>query len=830
MKKRRTLFVVVCVFLATFVSFGQDWSMKSAKLMTPFAATIDTSNVLGEYPRPQMVRQNWMNLNGIWQFQPGTSATEGLPAKPLSGKILVPFPVESAISGVMQHYERLWYRRTFTVPSTWDGQRILVHFGAVDYESEVFINGHTLGIHKGGYDPFSFDITPYLTGTGPQELTVRVYDPTSNGGQPRGKQSLTPGGIMYTCTSGIWQSVWLEPVPQTAISNIRIVPDIDKSLLNLTVTTEGSATNQSITAVVKEGDVVVTTFEGAANSKLQIPVPNAKLWTPDSPFLYDLSITLNSEGAGIDSLTSYFGMRKISVGTVDGYKKLLLNNEFLFQIGPLDQGFWPDGLYTAPTDSALRYDIEKMKEFGFNMVRKHIKVEPYRWYYWADKLGLMVWQDMPSPNSYIDNPPAIDTLEFHTELRKMIETHWNCPSIIMWVLFNEGQGQHNTENYAKEVKAMDPSRIVNEASGWNLYGSGEVKDYHNYPAPSAPSSTTQALACGEYGGIAYSVNKHIWGPGFGYTKVYTSNALANLYDVYANDVTQFKTNNGMSAAVYTQITDVEIELNGLLTYDRAVTKADPKRIFESNSKIINKELFLTNVLPIAPESATMWKYTTSTPSSGWNTTSFNDSSWRSGQAGFGTANTPGTTVRTVWNTSDIWIRKQFSLGALPGSLVDSLLLYLHHDEACEVYINGVLATSLTGYTTGYSTLSLSANAKSALLPNASNVIAIHCNQVTGGQYIDAGLALRTFQKDPFLGLSEVSLNRYSIFSNLSHDTLFINGLDSDDASATIYDAKGSVVNQKSGRFSSIDVSSLSEGIYTLQINDRNEIHSFKFVR
>ncbi len=830
MKTTKALFCVACVCMTTLVSFGQDWSMKTAKLMTPFATTIDTSNVLGEYPRPQMVRQNWMNLNGIWQFQPGTSAAEGLPAGTLSSKILVPFPVESAISGVMQHYERLWYRRTFTVPSEWTGQRILVHFGAVDYESEVFVNGQTLGIHKGGYDPFTYDITSSLTGTGLQEMTVRVYDPTSDGGQPRGKQTLSPGGIMYTCTSGIWQSVWLEPVPQTSISNINIVPDIDKSVLNLTVSTEGQAANQTITAVVKDGDEVVTTFQGTVNSKMQIPVPDAKLWSPDSPFLYDLSITLNSDGVGVDSLTSYFGMRKISVGTVDGYKKLLLNNQFLFQIGPLDQGFWPDGLYTAPTDSALRYDIEKMKELGFNMVRKHIKVEPYRWYYWADKLGLMVWQDMPSPNSYIDNPPAIDTLAFHSELRKMIETHWNSPAIIMWVLFNEGQGQHNTEGYVSEVKALDPSRIVNQASGWSLYGSGDVMDIHNYPAPASPSSSTQTLACGEYGGIAYSVNKHIWGPGFGYTKVYTSKALSNLYDVYANDVTQFKTNNGLSAAVYTQITDVETELNGLLTYDRVVTKPDATKTFESNRKIMNDNMFLTSVIPIAPESATLWKYTISTPASDWNTSSFNDSYWRSGQAGFGTANTPGTTVHTVWNTSDIWIRKQFNLDNIPASLIDSLFLILYHDEACEVYINGVLATSLSGYITNYSTLSLSTAAKSAFIPNGSNLIAIHCNQVTGGQYIDAGLSLRTSQKNPLLNVSDITQSRFSIFSSPSRDTLYINGLDSDDASATIYDAKGILVNRKAGRFSSIDVSSLSEGVYTLRINDKSEAYSFKFVR
>lgn len=834
MKRRKTFYFFLCVFFASFVTYGQEWSMKSAKLMTPFAATVDTSNVLGEYPRPQMVRENWMNLNGIWQFQPSTSATEAMPTTPLSRKILVPFPVESAISGVMESHQRMWYRRTFTIPSMWAGQTILLHFGAVDYECEVFINGQSVGTHKGGYDPFSFDITRFLTEAGPQEITVRVYDPTDNGGQPRGKQTLTPGGIMYTGCSGIWQTVWLEPVPKTSISELKMVPDIDNSVLNLTVSTKGYATGKKMIAVVKDGDVVVTTFEGAVNRNVQIPVPNAKLWSPNSPFLYDISIILMSEGTPIDSLTSYFGMRKISIGTVDGYKKLLLNNEFLFQIGPLDQGFWPDGIYTAPTDSALRYDLEKTKEFGFNMVRKHIKVEPYRWYYWADKLGLLVWQDMPSPNSYTGNPtpPAVDKEAFNTELLKMIETHWNSPSIIMWVLFNEGQAQHDTEKYVTEVKSLDPSRIVNAASGWNLSESGEVRDIHNYPEPAAPSSTTQALACGEYGGIAYSIAKNDWDPTqyWGYTRVTSALGLASLYDKYANDVTQFKTNNGMSAAVYTQITDVEIEVNGLITYDRKIVKAKVSKIFESNNKIITKNLYRMSILPTAFESATTWKYTTNTPATGWNTASFDDSVWKSGLSGFGTAETPGTKVRTVWDTNNIWIRKQFFLEAVPTSFIDSMLLSIHHDEDCEVYINGVLAASITGFTTNYTTVSLSAGAKAALIPNANNVIAIHCKQVSGGQYIDAGLAIRTFRQNPLTDVADVEDSSYSIFYGPSRDTLFINGLDSEDISASIYDVKGSVVKQEKGTFSSIDVSNLSEGVYTLQLNDHNEIHSFKFLR
>ncbi|RYE13654.1 MAG: glycoside hydrolase family 2, partial [Sphingobacteriales bacterium] len=493
------------LFLQT--ATAQNWTPKKAPLMTKFAKNIDPKNVLPEYPRPQMAREKWLNLNGLWQYQPGTWQNETYPKGDFDKTILVPFAVESALSGVMEHHERLWYRRKFTLPADWKGQRTLLHFGAVDYECEVFINDKSIGKHQGGYDPFTFDITDNVS-AGEQTITLKVWDPTDKEGFPRGKQSLNPKGIMYTSVTGIWQTIWLEPVAEQRITDIKMTPDIDRSLLNLSVKAEGGK-YLTYTAEVKDGDKTVATLTSQPMAPSVININNQKLWSPDSPFLYDMIITLrDADNKVVDKVKTYFGMRKSSVGFDGERHRLYLNNKFLFQIGPLDQGFWPDGLYTAPTDEALRYDLEMIKKLGFNMVRKHIKVEPQRWYYWCDKLGLMVWQDMPSPNSYTYGTPPPDKEAFTNELMRMVETHYNSPSIVSWVLFNEGQAQHDTKKYVALVKGLDTSRIVNEASGWKNEGAGDVYDLHAYPPPTCPESNFQATTCGEYGGIGYQFDDH----------------------------------------------------------------------------------------------------------------------------------------------------------------------------------------------------------------------------------------------------------------------------------------------------------------------------------
>ncbi|RYY30429.1 MAG: glycoside hydrolase family 2 [Sphingobacteriaceae bacterium] len=745
MNFKKLLYCATLMLVSSLV-FGQKWEPKQARLMTKYAQNVSPQNVLPEYPRPQLVRSKWLNLNGLWEYQPGVSAQETLPKSKLTSSILVPFAVESALSGVMEHHDRLWYRRKFTVPASWKGEKILLHFGAVDYESEVFINGKSLGKHTGGYDPFSFDITSALTKTGEQEIAVRVFDPTDDGGQPRGKQTLRPQGIMYTSTTGIWQTVWLEPVPKTNIENIKIVPDIDQSVVKLKISS-ANATGYQVDIQVKQGNSIIQTITGKPNTEITVPIKNAKLWSPDSPFLYDLKISLKKGNATTDAISSYFGMRKISVEQQDGYKKLFLNNKFLFELGPLDQGFWPDGIYTAPTDEALKSDIVAMKDFGFNMVRKHIKVEPYRWYYWADKLGLMVWQDMPSPNSYTEHVPLVDTAAFRSQLTKMIQTHWNSPSIIMWVVFNESQAQHNTPQLVNMVKQLDPSRLVNQASGGSHFGAGDVYDIHSYPPPAAPQNNkVQALACGEYGGIGYIIPNHIWKSGPTYIMMDNQKAYTDLYTDFANDLAVFKTNNGLSAAVYTEITDVEVELNGLLTYDRAVVKGPAEIIRAANNTAINKNLYLTEVLPTSEKNTRNWKYSLTKPdSASWFKSDFNTANWQNGQAGFGSEGTPGAIIKTKWTSHDIWLRQEFNLGDL-SKIKDNLVLSIHHDDRAIVYINGVKAAELGGATSGYAISQITQAAKNALVSNGKNVIAIHCHQDGGGQFIDAGISIMSDTK------------------------------------------------------------------------------------
>jgi len=724
---------------------GSAFEFKQAPLMTDWAPLVDTNNPRSEYPRPQMVRTDWLSLNGIWQFQPGVTNEPAPTNQVLSSEILVPFPMESALSGVMAHHPHSWYRRTFEVPPGWTGQRILLHLDAVDWESEVFINGQSQGIHKGGYDAITLDITSALTGSGPQELIVRVYDPTDNYGQPRGKQTLYPGGIMYTSVSGIWQPVWLEPAPATRIAAHKLIPDIDTEKLKVTVEVAGPTNGIVVHAEALMGTNVVGSIAGAAGAELLLPVPNPTLWSPTNPYLYDLRLTLSNGATQVDSVGSYFGMRKISLGTENGFLKMMLNNSFVFQFGPLDQGFWPDGIYTAPTDDALKSDIEQTKLLGFNMIRKHIKVEPARWYYWADKLGMLVWQDMPSLNSYTGNPKPIDAPQFELELTRMVENHWSHPSIISWVIFNESQGQHDTEALVSLVQGMDPSRLVNQASGGSHYGVGEILDWHSYPNPSCPVSGSQAVVCGEFGGVGLPITNHTWAPGWGYVAATNGDDLAFRFEDFCFQLSDFVANHGLSAAVYTEITDVEIELNGFLTYDRKVRKPDVDRIRTAVASA-SAPVALTTVLPTSQSAGQSWKYRFTQPGSTWTELGYDDStsSWTNGTGGFGAGNPPNTTglTRTTWNTSDIWLRRQFNPGALTSEQISNLFFLVYHDEDVQVYINGVLAASATGYRTSYGLMGINQAGKEAIVPNGNNVIAVHCHQTGGGQYIDVGIVVR----------------------------------------------------------------------------------------
>jgi len=739
---------MLLVFLAGNVG---AWQMKQGPLMTQWASQVNTNTPLPEYPRPQLVRTNWLNLNGIWQFQPGATNDPVPTGQTLSSQILVPYPMESAISGVMQYSAFSWYRRTFTVPASWSGQRIVLHLDAVNWLSQVYVNGQSVGIHKGGYDPFSYDITPYLNG-GNNELIVRVYSPEDNAGEPRGKQTLYPGGIMYTSSSGIWQPVWLEPVDSSGVQNLIVIPDVDNSRLRLTVNTYATS-GVTVSATVLDTGTVVATINGNPQAELDLPIPNAKLWSPTSPFLYDIQISVIHNGVTNDYVTSYFGMRKISINRVGGIPKMFLNNQFLFEMGPLDQGFWPDGIYTAPTDAALAYDIQMEKALGFNMVRKHIKVERQRWYYWADKLGIMVWQDMPSCNSYTGSPQQIDPLDFITELTAMVTNHWNSPAIIMWDVFNEGQGQSETGQYGQTnttylvnlVKTLDASRLVNQASGNNWVGAGDVLDSHSYPDPGDPISSTQAPVDGEFGGIAWHVTGHLWNPaqaGTGYLLASSLDNFATLYDGYITEAVNFKSaaNGGLNAAVYTQITDVENECNGLMTYDRLL-KPDLNRINLSNQKAITGQLTVTTVVPTSQTVPQTWQWTTVTPPTNWYATNFNAAGWNTGLAGFGSSGEPNVTANTPWTTMGyIYLRRTFNPGTLTSQQISNLVFTTYHDEDVVIYVNGVLASSASGYSTAYVNLNPTAQGLAAIIPNGTNVLAVSCYQTTGGQFIDVGLS------------------------------------------------------------------------------------------
>ncbi|MFO7250591.1 MAG: PA14 domain-containing protein [Actinomycetes bacterium] len=560
-------------------------------ISTKWAKKVNPNRPLPEYPRPQLTRKDWSNLNGVWEFAPAREGEDPPFGRTLPERITVPFPVESTLSGINRHEDRMWYRRTFTVPASWAKKgRVLLHLDAVDYEAVVYVNGTQVGSHKGGYDRFTVDVTDALRPHGQQELIVYVADPSDRDRQALGKQHLNPQSIWYTTTSGIWQTVWLEPVPEAYISGLRTTPDVPGKALKATVTAEGEAAEVTLTARAKGR--VVGTVSGAPGTELTLPVPDPILWTPENPFLYDLEVTLkDARGRTLDKAGSYFGMRSISIGKVDGMNRILLNGEPVFHFGPLDQGFWPDGIYTAPTDEALRFDLEQIKNFGYNAVRKHVKVEPDRWYYHADRLGLLVWQDMPSRFAARS---AEDNAQFEAELKRIMDQHHNSPSVVMWVPFNEGWGQYDQARIADQVKAWDPSRLVNNMSGINCCGAvdggnGDVADYHIYVGPGDPPAPTgdRATVLGEYGGLGLLVVGHSWsGGGWGYQGEPDANALTNHYLQLNEQLKRLRSCKGLSAAIYTQITDVEIEVNGLLTYDRAVVKPDVGKLRADNRDVI----------------------------------------------------------------------------------------------------------------------------------------------------------------------------------------------------------------------------------------------------
>lgn len=593
----KRIFLFGFAFVASFLSSAAENFIE-----TEWSQKVSSENLWNRYPRPQMKRSEWLNLNGEWNYAITPKNSEK--PKSFEGKILVPFAVESRLSGVQRSVGAdsvLWYQRDFTIPKNWKKDNILLNFGAVDWQATVWVNDILVGSHEGGYTPFSMNITDAVK-KGENKLTVRVYDPTDGGTQPRGKQLRKPELIWYTPVSGIWQTVWIEPVAKNHITSLSVTPDVDANKFK--VCANASAGIVKID-VLDEG-IVVASGSGNASQDIEVFMPrNVKLWDTENPNIYDLKISLMKDGRIVDQIESYAAMRKIGMRPDNkGMVRFTLNDKDIFHFGPLDQGWWSDGLYTAPTYEAMVYDIDKTKELGFNMIRKHIKVEPDLWYEYCDRNGILVWQDMPSGdvcNYHWQNynfhrgkefeRSDISDKTYRKEWREIMDALRNHPCIAVWVPFNEGWGQYNTVEIANWTKQYDPSRLVNSASGGNFFADcGDIMDVHNYPEPKIYMlDRSKANVIGEYGGIGYAVEGHLWAPerNWGYIQFKSPDEVTEEYLKYI-DILSDLADIAYTGAVYTQTTDVEIEVNGLMTYDRKVMKVDPKRIAKANKELIAK--------------------------------------------------------------------------------------------------------------------------------------------------------------------------------------------------------------------------------------------------
>jgi beta-galactosidase/beta-glucuronidase len=608
MKKIYSVLLGSLLTVSVLHAQNNEWKIVPGKITSPWADSVNSSSVLNEYPRPQLQRKEWQNLNGLWQYVVLPKSDADVVPANFQGNILVPFAIESALSGVGKTVGKdnlLWYQRNINVPSKRTGKKVLLHFGAVDWRADVFVNGTKIATHEGGYDPFTVDITNALKKGVQQQLSVRVWDPTDDGPQPHGKQVVKPEGIWYTPVTGIWQTVWLETVAETYISSTKQTPDLDNKTITVNTSVQNFLPGDVVTVTAWKGNEKIAEKSGT-DTTATLAINDAESWSPSHPFLYNLTVNITRKGKVVDEVKSYFAMRKISIAQdANGIQKMMLNNAFLFEFGPLDQGWWPDGLYTAPTDNALKFDIEKTKDMGFNMIRKHIKVEPARWYYYCDSIGMLVWQDMPSGDlgNHWENRPGVlgratdrqRTPEsegyYRKEWNAIIDALYNFPSIVSWQPFNEAWGQFKTVEITKWTMQKDPTRLVNSASGGNFYLVGHIIDMHNYPDPAMPRpeifGAKQALVLGEFGGLGLPVEGHTWQQkNWGYQSFGNADSLFMRYEGLTNKLEEL-IKQGLSAAVYTQTTDVEGEINGFMTYDRKVMKMPIDKLKATNTKLYN---------------------------------------------------------------------------------------------------------------------------------------------------------------------------------------------------------------------------------------------------
>ncbi len=605
---KKIVFLTLLIVGPFFAQAQQErWKLIRDRIVSPWAEKVNADAPLPEYPRPQLVRSNnWKNLNGLWSYAIVPKEQQG--SVKYEGNILVPFAVESALSGVGRTVGKdslLWYHKKISLPKHMRNKEVLIHFGASDWQTEVFVNGKSAGVHEGGFDPFSFNITALLNKGAEQDIKVRVWDPTDDGPQPRGKQVKKPDGIWYTTVTGIWQTVWLEAVPKSYIATTKHTPDIDAHNISVQADIQNLQAGDQLKVEVLDGGSVVAQKQVDAKTTAVMDLKNEKLWSPSSPFLYDLKITLLRKSKVIDQVSSYFAMRKISMAPdANGIQRMLLNNAFLFQYGPLDQGWWPDGLYTPPTEEAMKFDVDQLKAMGFNMIRKHIKVESARYYNYCDRVGMLLWQDMPSGdlgNGWETHPGVLDRATdqkrsprsegyYRKEWKAIMNSLHNFPSIVVWVPFNEAWGQFKTEEITEWTMKHDPSRLVNSASGGNFYPVGHIIDLHNYPHPAMPRpdlfGQKQILVLGEFGGLGLPVQGHTWQQrdNWGYQFFTNADDMFKRYNTFVDRLAEFIP-LGLSAAVYTQTTDVEGEVNGFMTYDRKVIKIAPETLKKVNEAL-----------------------------------------------------------------------------------------------------------------------------------------------------------------------------------------------------------------------------------------------------
>lgn len=706
--------VVVCLMLLScniLLAQKKQDDVLQYSMKTRWTDKVDPKKVWPEYPRPQMTRNNWVNLNGYWEYAI-KDKNEGKP-QAFEGRILVPFAVESDLSQVKRMVgdaNYLWYKRSFKAPKLASKERLLLHFGAVDWQSTIYINGKEVGTHKGGYDPFTFDITKFVE-KGEQELVVRVWDPTDNGTQARGKQVADPKGIWYTPVTGIWQTVWLETVPGDYIKGIKATPDIDERKAKVDLQFPALSAGASILVKAFANGEEVSSKEIPVGAKseealVELTIPEPVLWSPDNPFLYDLQVSLkDTKGNVLDEVESYFGMRKVSLGKdANGYTRIMLNDEPLFQWGLLDQGWWPDGLYTAPTEEAMLYDIEVTRDLGFNMIRKHVKVEPARFYYHCDKMGVLVWQDMPNGNYFRDlriqawekqdaERPLESAIQFEREMKAMIDNFYSFPSIVVWVPFNEGWGQYDTKRVAKWVKEYDPTRLVDAPSGWTDRGVGDMIDVHLYPGPGMElSEENRASVLGEFGGLGWPVPGHLWWDkkNWGYLTYQDQETFQNEFRTTIKEL-EGLISWGLSGAIYTQTTDVEGEVNGLLTYDREVLKVDPKEVSALAENLFQPWWRKRVLVHDSEEVPHHWQVKFEKPEESWTEPGFDDFHWSSQSAPFSSEENPFLPPSSEWNGSELYARTTFHLKEVPERL------YLKHympKSQLKVYVNGTLVKEL----------------------------------------------------------------------------------------------------------------------------------------